>query len=191
LLNSVRVLSIFFVCILLAGCLRLEDTSGAKAALSSDPRLVGSWVVEEKDKKWDVTITETTREGHTGYIYHSNDPEQDDDEEFWPLKIGENRFLLTEFPEDDCDDCDLVRYEINDEGVGYVYILKFDEAKVFLTKNYPGTQKIFIDDSGKWLEIISVKSLDDEGKAILNAMAQEPTLWGIQGQYKKVDTKQH
>ena len=178
------------MCMFLASCLRLEDTNGAKASLSPDPRLVGSWVTEEKGQKWDVTITETIREGHTGYIYHSKDPEQDEDEELWPLEIAGNRFLLSEFPEGDCRECDLIRYEINDDGTGYVYILKFDEAKAFLTKNYPNTKKIFIDDRSEWLKIISVKTLDDEGKAILNAMAQEPTLWGIQGQYKKVDIKQ-
>ena len=146
--------------------------------------------MQEKDNRWDITITETTREGHTGYIYHSNDPDQDKDEEYWPLEIAGNRFLLGKFPEGDCRECDLIRYEISSDGMVYVYILKFDEAKAFLSKNYPQTQKIFIDDRSEWLKVISVKVLDDEGKAILNAMVQDSALWEKAGLYKKVDIKQ-
>lgn len=194
-MRSSVILNFFLIvtgCLVLTACLRIEDSQGALAAITPDPRVEGQWhatkwMDSDNPESALITLTKTEREGKTGYVFTSTNPQQQEEvKSVWGMDFDGIRFFLSEFPFEDCKACELMFYEIKD-GMIYASVLKSPEAQRYLEKNYPNTSKITTEKENEWSKTLTVKTLDDETKTILKDLAAKPELWENAVILKKAD----
>ena len=158
----------------------MEDTKGALAAIKPDPRVEGQWyatkwMYQEKPETALITLTKTERDGHTGYIFKSTDPKQQEGiESLWAMDFDGTHFFVSKFPEKDCTDCMVLFYQMRQQLI-YVYVLNIEKSEEFLKNYYTGMTELSM--TGDMIKEISVTTLDDKSKEILKDMAQHAELW--------------